>query len=369
MILSEETLFKVLPQLKGITTRELESAFSKIFLEVEGVTTEGDHKVYELKQIGNFCDLSDPSVLAWELGLVFNVIPLLELPKRGTERATSKLQLGCLLPIFRNLRDNWERSIVSRLSQFGYLFEQVEDEVVVSWPPYFKKDHSLSFNEILNRLIEGDQSTYLIDESKELLSTTDKKDIEQKTISLFKDLRAYLREKGFVEVNTPKTVRVDKNLGPTAFLFEYSTDLTLRDQLHYSLVEGVLLESLNSSRKTYPVFELSFCPWSSKWLLGLASIVPLKDSEDDGALFYNLEGLKEISKELCRTLFDKDPEIRELGEKTRYYPNVLGANSHQLLVDDREVGSIFIFRRENLEVRKKEIVSLQLSLSRGFKGT
>lgn len=388
-------------------------------------------RFYRLKQIYKYCDFSTTWVVAQELSLPANIFPKkfddhkleeifpnnstgnllisiflkslqLKVENNYQERAqllvtnlfgeylnfvfspfetkpqkakiTSQVKLKKLLPIFSELKDNWEEQVVPRLSKVHFVFRATgfgkkKEEWEIQWPPWYFKKSLPPISELLVKLIPLDQFPILLGSSSSNLGEFNP--YEQATqsrqiINFLVQIRSYLREKGFVECHSVKFIEKEKNFKLPSVVLTSNAEVSLRDHLHCSLAK-VLIENLNQSNELYPAFELSFCPWSSIWKLGLAVVTNFALNKDEKLSPYNFSSLKKLVCEMMRHLFNKVVEFKELPPEERYISSWKATKIYRLTFNsnnqEEELGELLVFREEQLELRKKELISVNLSIS------
>ncbi len=144
-----------------------------------------------------------------------------------------------------------------------------------------------------------------------------------------------------------------------------NAEVSLRDHLHHSLAK-ILIENLNQSNELYPIFELSYCPWNSIWKLGLAIVTNFALNKEERPPLYNLSSFKKLVSELISQLFNREVEFKELPPEERYIPSWKATKVYRLAYSlnnqETELGELLVFREEQLELRKKELISINLSV-------
>ncbi|AFN65095.1 phenylalanyl-tRNA synthetase subunit beta [Mycoplasma wenyonii str. Massachusetts] len=386
-------------------------------------------KFYRLKQIYKYCDFSTSWAVSQELSLPANIVPkkfenqtieelfpessssnllvsiflqvlqlktapsykeklTLLLPylfgeyqnyiftpagSKPRSKLTTQIKLRKLLPIFSELKEDWEEKVVKRLSQSHFTLKlssfsvKKKDEWEVFWPPWYSTNTLPPISELLVKLIPLDQSPKKLGSSSSDNSLRECNSVElasetRQLTKLLTQLRTYLREKGFVECNSVKFTERESNFKSPSIVLTSNKEVSLRDNLHLSLTK-VLLENLNQSNELYPIFELSYCPWTSVWKLGLAVITNFVKKEENS---YNLFSLKKLVSELVSQLLGKEITFKEIPLEERYMPSWKASKIYSLVhifeTQEINVGEFLVFRDEQLELRKKELLSLNLNI-------
>ncbi|AHC40160.1 hypothetical protein OVS_00875 [Mycoplasma ovis str. Michigan] len=303
------------------------------------------------------------------------IFPQLE-NKFHSPKLTSQIKLKKLLPIFSELRENWEEKVVQRLSKTHFSLRSTgfgvkkKDEWEVCWPPWYLKNNLPTISELLIKLIPSDQSSKLLDLSNPTFTLSEFNPIElatetRQSIRLLTQIRLYLRNQGFVECNSVKFNKKDKNFKSPSIVLTSNTKASLRDNLHISLTQ-VLIENFNQSNNLYPIFELSYCPWLNIWKLGLAIVNNFSKTKEEKFNFYNLSLLKKLVIDLSNQVFNRKIEFEEIPLEHRYLPNWKASRIYKLVSTENskelDLGDLLVFREEQLEIRKKELISINLNI-------
>ncbi|WP_146222348.1 hypothetical protein [Candidatus Mycoplasma haematominutum] len=271
-------------------------------------------------------------------------------------RPRSICKLTELLPIFESLKNNWENKVIAPLQQNNWEFIQSGDNIwTIVWPPWYFQDTLPPFSEILGRLLPLDQGPKPIRENKKFESQNINQNFG------WSAMRNYLIERGFIECNTSKFVETARNLNSSKYCLSYNKKLTLRDNLHYSLVFEVLLKNLNSNKKLFPIFEFSYCPWNNCWILGLSSPIELKGKRESGNFWYSVAELKELLVDFFKKLFHQNLEFAS-PDRGVAFPLLCGALIYRLVVNEKEAGQMMIHRLEQFEIRRQEVVSVNVKI-------
>ncbi|ADX97628.1 hypothetical protein [Mycoplasma suis] len=281
-------------------------------------------------------------------------------------RAASIVSLPSLLPIFSDLRKNWENLVIQKLIPHYFSFKSLdfsEKNFEVQWPIWYRQDNLPSFNEILFRLTDFQLVSKEIGNSN-YKKLSDGKSSSDKPLTLISGIRKCLLSKGFVECNTTKFSPCQELNNEVDLVLEYNPTSTLRDDIVNSVVKQVLLKNLNLGNNLYPIFELAYCPWKSSWQLALLSTVLLEGGDEKyitqkNIFFYDLEELYEILKELFKGKLNVKP-LKEL----KKIENSSGATEFAHIVNskDEQIGTVRVHRLESFEIRHMEIISICIDL-------
>ncbi|AGX89281.1 hypothetical protein [Mycoplasma parvum] len=279
------------------------------------------------------------------------------------EKARSQVILSELLPIFKELKEDWENEVVDRLIPFNFSFEKLNfsaEQWEIHWPYWYKQENLPSFNEILFRLLYFSSAIRTIEEKNyEKLSEGQ---VELKSPFLFfLKLKNNLLKKGFLECNTTKFDISEINKLADVVL-EHNPQVTLRDDITNSLLKQVLLRNLNQGSKIYPIFELAYCPWKETWELALLSTVLLLEGDkryitERKIFFYSEKQLYEIVKEL----FNNEVEIKKLEKFIRIEHSGATEFAH-INKNNEKIGVIRVHRLEAFEIRHMEVISICINL-------